>query len=152
MVLGGPLAYGPVLLPTDGTELGLAWTKGGMNHIGMSLKEFGKGAAHSKKGITSRSEGDYAAVFMTTVQIPADLWRNIARYAGAHVYSEEGDILLADRSVVALHSLRSGTKTIKLPEKSRVRNLVTGKLVSRGTTEIKFKLEAPETCVFLLEH
>ena len=152
MVIGGPLAYGPILIPIDGTKLGRAWTKGGLNHTGMSLKEFGKGAALSPKGISLRGDGDYASIFMTAVQIPADLWRNIARYAGAHVYSEAGDILLADRNVVALHSLRSGPKTIKLPEKSRVRDLVTGKIISRGTTEIKFKLDAPETCVFLLEH
>ena len=151
MVVGGPLPYGPVLLPTDGTELGLAWAKGGMNHFGMSLKEFGKGAAQNKKGIASRSEGDYAAIFMTAVQIPADLWRNIARYAGAHVYSESNDVLLADKSIVALHSLKSGKKTIKLPEMSRVKDLVTGKDISKEVREINFILNAPETKVFLLE-
>ena len=151
MVIGGPLPYGPILMPTEGTELGLAWAKGGMNHIGMSLKEFGKGAAQSRKGIASRGEGDYAAIFMTAVQIPANLWRNIARYSGAHVYSESNDVLMADKSVVAIHSLRPGKRTIKLPEKSRVKDLVTGKVVSRGTREIKFKLDAPETKVYLLE-
>jgi hypothetical protein len=38
-VLGGPLAYGPVLLPTDGHVLGHAWTKLGRNLAGLAVKE-----------------------------------------------------------------------------------------------------------------
>ena len=149
-VIGGPLPYGPILIPSDGTELGLAWAKGGMNLIGMSFKQFGKGAAGSQSGIVSRSIGDYGAVFLTAVQIPADLWRNIARYAGAHVYCESNDILLADKTVVALHSLKTEKKTILLPEKCKVKNLATGKVVSRGTRKITFNHEMPDTQVFLL--
>jgi hypothetical protein len=151
MVIGGPLPYGPVLMPTDGTELGLAWAKGGFNHIGMSIKEFGKGAAKSRDGIASRGEGDYAAIFLTAVQIQANLWRSIARYGGAHVYSESNDVIMADNCIVALHSLKSGKKTISLPEKSRVVELNTDKVVSKGTREFTFTMNAPETRVFLVE-
>lgn len=151
MVIGGPLPYGPVLMPKDGTELGLAWAKGGMNHIGMSIKEFGKGAAQSTEGIASRGMGDYAAIFMTAVQIPANLWRNIARYAGAHVYCESNDILMADNYIVALHSLKSGTKTIALPEELGVLELNTEKVISSGTREFTFTMQAPDTRVFLIE-
>ena len=34
------------------------------------------------------------------------LLRNLARYAGAHVYCETNDVLMADSSVVAIHSLK----------------------------------------------
>lgn len=151
MVIGGPLPYGPVLMPTDGVELGLAWAKGGMNHMGMSIKEFGKGAAGGPEGIGARGKGDYAAIFMTAVQIPAPLWRSIARYAGAHVWCASNDVLMADSSIVALHSLRSGEKIISLPSKSRVTELNTGKVVSKGTDRITFTMKAPETRVFLME-
>jgi hypothetical protein len=151
LVIGGSLPYGPVLMPTDGTELGLAWAKGGNNHIGLAIKEFGKGAAGKYQGKQTLGEGDYAAVFTTAVQLPANLWRNIARYAGAHVYSESNDILLADNSVVALHSIQSGKKKISLPGKYRVKDLISGKEYSKNTNEIVFDLKAPETRVFLLE-
>lgn len=150
-VIGGPLAYGPVIMPTDGTELGLAWAKGGDNHIGLSIKEFGKGAAGHARGGEILAEGDYAGIFTTAVPLPANLWRAVARYAGAHVYSESNDVLLADSSVVALHSLKSGKKSISLPGKYRVRDLVSGKEYARAAGEIVFDLEAPETRVFLLQ-
>jgi hypothetical protein len=151
MVIGGPLPYGPVLMPIKCKELGLAWAKGGNNHIGLGLKEFGKGAAGSSEGIAQRGEGDYAAIFATAANLPADLWRNIARYAGAHVYCESNDVFLADNSVVALHSLKAERKRILLPGKYKVKDLITGKQYSGGTKEIVFDLKPPETRVFLLE-
>ncbi len=139
-VIGGPLPYGPILLPTDGLELGLAWTKGGHNHIGMSLKEFGRGAP-----------GNWAALFMAAVQLLASLWRNIARFAGAHVYCESNDIVLANSSMVALHSLKGGPKRLVLPAPSNVRDVVANTEYARNTSEIEFDLDPPETRVFLLE-
>ena len=151
LVIGGPLAYGPVIMPTDGTELGLAWAKGGHNNIGLAIKEFGRGATGNIAAGAGRGEGDYASVFATAVPLPADLWRNLARYAGAHVYTESNDVFLADRSVVALHSLRSGTKTISLPNACRVTDLINGEPYADRVSQITFGLEAPETRVFLLQ-
>jgi hypothetical protein len=150
-ILGGPLAYGPVLIPGDGTELGIAWAKGGFNHKGMAVKEFGKGAAQSREGIALRGAGDYAAIFSTVVNLPAQFWRNAARWAGSHVWSETDDILLADSCIAALHSIKPERKRIVLPGKYTVTDLSTGKLFSRRTSEILFDLRAPETRVFLIE-
>ena len=100
-----------------------------------------------------RADGDYAAVFTVAVNLPAALWRNLARYAGAHVYSETNDVLVADSSIVALHSLQSGKKKIALPAPFRVRDVVTGEDYARTpTNEITFDLKAPETRVFQLLH
>jgi hypothetical protein len=151
LVIGGPLAYGPILMPKNCTELGLAWAKGGNNYTGLGLKEFGRGAAQSPAGIAARGEGDYAAVFTTAVNLPADLWRTLARYAGAHVYCETNDVLMADNSIVALHSLKSERKHISLPGKYKITDVITGKVYSKGTNEITFDLKGPETRVFLLE-
>jgi len=135
VILGGPLAYGPCLYPKDGTSLGAAWTKQGRNCRGLAIKKM----------------DGWHSVFTTAVPLPADLWRGLARFAGAHVYCESNDILLADASVVALHSLRSGKKTIRLPEERRVMDLITSKTLANRSRTIDFEIVAPETCVFLLK-
>ena len=84
--------------------------------------------------------------------MPASLWRNIARYAGAHIYSETNDVVLADKSVVALHSAYSGRKSINLPGTYKVRDVVSGALISENTDRIRFDLNAPETRIFLLDN
>jgi len=150
-IIGGPLAYGPALYPKDGTVLGAAWTKQGRNYAGLSVKSFGKGARSASAGKEPLGSGDWAAVFTTAVPIPADLWRNLARYAGAHVYAEGNDILMADSSIVALHSIQSGPKRLALPGKYRVWDVMTGELVGKRLDSILFTMQAPETRIFRLE-
>jgi len=151
MIYGSAVPYGPVLLPRDGEELGLVWTKGGFTYSGLAIKEFGRGAAKNPDGRKSRGTGDYASVFTCAVPLPADLWRNLARFAGAHVYTESNDVIMADRNMVAIHSVVSGKKTISLPEKHQVIDVITGKVVSRSADRITFKLSAPETRIFRLK-
>jgi hypothetical protein len=137
-------------VPLDGTELGTAWVKGGFHYAGLAIKEFGRGTAKNGGG-GPRGEGDYGAIFTIAVNLPASLWRNIARYAGAHVYSETNDVLMADGGVVALHSLQSGRKRIALPGQFRVRDVISGAdYAPAAVQEITFELKAPETRVFAL--
>jgi hypothetical protein len=158
-VLGGPLAFGPELLPKDGVMLGRAWTKQGRNYAGLAVKSFGKGARGEGGAPTppdplsgrGGGAGDYAAVFSTAAPLPADLWRGIARFAGAHVYCETSDVLMADSSVVALHTLKPGPRRIALPGTFNVRDVVTGERIGEGLEEIVFTLDEPGTRVFLLQ-
>ncbi len=134
VIYGSPLSYGPVLYPMDGISLGLAWTKMGKTYSGLSVKDMGA----------------WTSVFTTAVPLPADLWRGLARAAGAHIYCESNDILLADSTIVALHSIQSGEKTIHLPGTYDVEDVVTGEMVAQGVDTIRFTLDAPETRVFRL--
>ncbi|MBI2192323.1 MAG: hypothetical protein HYU36_10095 [Planctomycetes bacterium] len=150
-IIGGPLAYGPVLYPKGGLSLGLAWTKQGMNESGLSVKTFGRGALGSPERPGPFGPGDYASVFTTAVPIPASLWRGLARFADAHVYCETNDLLMADHSVVALHSLRPGRKSLRLPRPCRITDLESGRVVARRSDRISFEIKAPATRVFRLE-
>jgi hypothetical protein len=149
---GGSLAYGPGLYPVTGgqaRELGRAWTKQGANYAGLALRPVGRGAPDAS-GTEPRGAGDWVSVFTTAVPLPAGLWRGLARHAGAHVWCETNDILLADASVVALHSMRGGTKTIRLPGPRRVTDLQSGRVLAASTATIDVELTPPQTRVFHL--
>jgi hypothetical protein len=151
-LIGGPLAYGPLLFPKDGRSLGMAWTKQGRNYSGLAVKMFGKGARGVNSCSTSElGPGDWASVFTTAVPIPADVWRGLARLARAHVYCETNDVVMADSSVVGLHSIQSGRKRICLPGQYKITDLISGKPWSERSDRIEFDLEAPETRLFLLQ-
>lgn len=132
---GSPLAYGPLLHPRGGVELGLARTKAGRNEAGLAVK----------------CMGDWQSVFTFAGPLPAALWRNLARFSGTHVYCETNDVLLADSTLVALHSSQSGRKRLALPGRFRVRDLATGEYVAECADTIDVVLNAPETRVFRLE-
>ena len=116
----------------------------------MSLKEFGRGARGVYRGERELGPGDYAALFMAAVPLPANLWRNIDRFAGAHVNSESNDIVQANGSMVALHSLTGGVKKLALQKSAKVRDVVANTDYARNATAITFDLQPPETRVFIL--
>ena len=151
-IFGNAVPFGPIILPIDGLELGHAWVSRGNTHqVGLAIKEWGKGAAgNGKPG--KRGDGDYAAIFTAAVQIPPELWRNIARYSGEHIYCETNDVIMADKSIVAVHSLKSEKKTISLPGKYNVRDVITGKMAAKNTNLFSFETNAPDTKIFLLEN
>lgn len=149
-IFGGPLAFGPLLLPKDGTMLAMAWTKQGRNLAGLAIKEFGKGARASAES-GRRGGGDWASVLTIALPLPADLWRGLARYAGAHVYCETNDVVLADEGLVAIHSVKSERKRLLLPGEFRVSDVITGEVIGERLTAIDFHLQAPETRVFRME-
>ncbi len=137
-ILGSPLSYGPVLFPTTGRALAQAWTKQGRRETGLAVLTVGAGAAQ------------WHSVFTTVVPLPANLWRGLATLAGTHVYAHTNDVLMADRHLVALHSVRSGPKTILLPEPCAVHDVIADQPVGASLTAITFTLEAPQTVVFRL--
>ncbi|MHB9026502.1 MAG: hypothetical protein ACYC7E_20395 [Armatimonadota bacterium] len=148
-IYGGAVSYGPILYPTDGVTLGYAWSKFGGDDNGLAVKSFGKGARSEAGG--ALGAGDYSAVFTTAAPLPADLWRGLARFAGAHVYCEENDVIMADSSLLALHSLKSGPRRLLLPGPRRVTDVITGQLVAERATEIECTVDAPDTKFYLLE-
>ena len=139
-LLGGPLAYGPVLFPTDGTPLGIAWTKLGKNLTGLAVKE-----------VPAADGTKWTSVFTTSPGLPAAFWRNCARHSGTHVWCEEDELVMADSGIVALHSLVSGPKKIFLPTASAVTDVITGKRLAESARDIRFEMVAPDTRVFRIE-
>ena len=138
-VLGGPLAYGPVLLPTDGTPLGIAWTKLGRNLAGLAVKE-----------CRAADGGTWTSVFTSTPGLPAAFWRNAARHAGAHVWCEADEIVMADAGLVAIHSLAGGRRRLLLPGERDVVDVIAGKPLASSVREIEVDLAPPDTRVFRL--
>ena len=134
-IYGGATSYGPILYPTDGTRLGMAWSKQADQSCGLAVKEM---------------EG-WTSVFTTAVPLPADLWRGLVRQAGGHVWCDSNDVLLADGSLVALHSFKPGPRHLHLPWPCRVHDLKRNSQVAERTQQIDVELKGCATEVFALE-
>lgn len=134
-IYGGATSYGPILYPTDGTRLGMAWSKQAAQDCGLAVKEM----------------DGWTSVFTTAVPVPADLWRGLARHAGGHIWCESNDVLLADGSLVALHCLKPGPRRIHLPRPCRVTDLKTGELIAESASQVDVDLGGCETVVFALD-
>jgi hypothetical protein len=126
--------YGPVLVPKEGTRLGTIALDNGKRRPGLVVKHF----------------RTHTVVFTTVVPLPARLLRNLARISGTHVYDDEDDMVYADTTMVAIHAVKPGPRTIRLPGRFKVTDLIAGKFVARATIEIKFTVTKPVTKWFAL--
>lgn len=92
-------------------------------------------------GFVIRQEPDWTSVYSAAPNLPPNVLRELARYAGVHIYSESEDVLYADRSFIAIHTVRSGRKVIHLPYSADVRevfeNLQLGTDCATFTDQVK---------------
>ena len=72
---------------------------------GLGLKTFGNGSG----------AGAWTSVYSATPTMPAAVLRGIARHAGVHLYSEEGDVLYATPHLLGVHTVSGGCRTFSLP-------------------------------------
>jgi hypothetical protein len=154
-VYGDSFVYGPILQPardlkpSGAVELGKASVWWQCNRSGLVLKEFGKGAAGNGRG-GRRGPGDCAVVLSMAVPIPASVLRSLAIYGGCCRWSAPGDVVAASGNMLAIHTMRRGTRVIRLPGRMTVTDAVTGKVAAKDTSTFRVVLKAPDTRVFLL--
>lgn len=94
----------------DATVLGQIVAGLGRCRAGLALKTFG--------GDDPRRA--WTSVYCATPNLPAAVLRGIARHAGVHLYSEEGDVLYATRDLLGVHTVAGGPRRFRLPRHAEV--------------------------------
>jgi hypothetical protein len=105
-----------------------------------------------RAGFAVKEFPDWRSVYSAAPNLPAPVLRGIARAAGVHIYSDAGDVLYANRSLVGIHTLSGGKRVIRLPRRARsVTDLFTGEIVGRDSAEIGPTLPPRSTSLFRIE-
>jgi hypothetical protein len=140
--------YGPIFRVDDPAARVLGRSFGySMNRdAALAIKTFGKGARGD--GRSTLGVGDYASIYCEAPNLPADLIRGIARYAGCHIYLDSNDFLVTGKDLLMVHSAKPGERTVHLPERSTVIEWPSGKILGRGVKQFKYKLKEPGTATF----
>ena len=82
--------------------------------------------------------GRATTVFSGTYQLETPVLRLVAGEAGVHFYSDTCDPVEANERFVSLHVRTAGRKTIKLPRKTRVVEIFSGKRMADGADSFSF--------------
>lgn len=154
---GDSLPYGPTMTPREwavenagGIPLGHATACWFINRTGLFLKEFGRGASGNGRA-GKRTEDDFAVLWSEAMPLPSALLRAACRYAGCHIWCEEDDVVYASDSFVGLHSVKAGTRTLRLPRPCTVRDALTQETLGEGLNELTLDIDPPQTRVFVLD-
>lgn len=115
-------------------------------------KVLGRLAGLDKPGLVVKKQPGWTSVYSSAPILPATLLRNIARAAGCHIYSEANDVVYANRNFLCIYAPGGGTRTIRLPEESRVVDLLEKRIVSEGTKEFPLTMAPNSTVLLGIEH
>jgi len=147
MVYGDSQHYGPILVPAEGAleaagaaMLGMAAAFWLVNRPGLFLRD-----------VRNEDGREYSLAWSIAAPLPAKLLRELARHCGCNVWCEEDDVVLASDTIAAIHSVKSGPRTLKLPSPRPVWDLLTGESLGAELSEIAIEIDAPETRLFYFE-
>ncbi len=87
---------------------------------------------------------DGLRAYIGALHTPARLLRNLLRESGVHLYLDSDDVVLTDGKFLAVVASSAGKKTIMLPRKSDVMDLLTGESVARGAERFELEMELGE--------
>jgi hypothetical protein len=102
-----------------------------------------------RSALREKASGGFVAYYPLPV-LNNPLFRELARMAGCHVYSEKEIFLTASRGLMMLHSCKGGEQIIRLPKPNKVTDLRTGKSLGKRVN-LKLKMARGTTRLLRLE-
>ena len=93
----------------------------------------------------------FTSIFYGAKLIDRSVLRAIARFAGAHVYSEDEDVLFVGKNYITFHAASGGKKTLTLPKRAKVTEVYENKVYAENAKEIRFECYFGETKTFRIE-
>ena len=100
-----------------------------------------------KKNGLALKKTEWGTSIYSGVPFSAGMLRGLCRKLGIHLYNESGDVLEANRSFIMLHAVSGGEKTIRLPKKTRVRNLRNNRIYPLSDC-LSLSMQEQETVLF----
>lgn len=105
-------------------------------------------AGINRPGLVVKKVGNWTSIYSSAPILPAALLRNIAEAAGCHIYSNGGDVVYADREFLGIYSPSGGHRTIHLPERTDVLDLLNSRVLAHNAMKFDVDLE-PNTTLLL---
>ncbi len=104
-----------------------------------------------KSSINIKECDGFTSIYCGTKFLSADVIKEIARFAGCHIYSDTDDVLYVNKDYVTIHAAKSGTKTIHLPKKASAFEVYEEKYYSENSESIVVEMLKGETKMFELK-
>ena len=117
----------------------------------INTKKLGKHYNTAIIGMAIREFTDWTSIYCATSNMPAAIYRELARYAGVHIYNESDDTLYANRSFLCIHASSAGSRTITFPQSVDVYDAFFETSLGTNTTTYTTSLSEGETLIIRYE-
>ncbi len=116
------------------------------------VKVLGTLAGFDKPGLVVKQMPGWTSIYSSAPILPAALLRDIARAAGVNIYDTGNDVVYADGNFLGIYSPKGGKRTIRLPQTSRVVNLLTDRVIAEHASQFPLNLAPNESVLLRIEH
>jgi hypothetical protein len=105
------------------------------------------GKSNGKATFVVKKFRDWQSIY-SLLPLNKELLQGLCDYAGIHVYNRDGDVISANKSFVMLHTSSAGKKTIRLPEKYDMEEILYNKPMGKNISEFTEELPAAATRIY----
>ncbi len=98
------------------------------------------------KAAAFRDFGSWRSFYSAVPLLTSDFWRELAREAGCHIYTDDPGLMLYYGSeLLGIHSGSAGAKKIAWPGRADFTDALTGEVIARDTADVAVPLKKNET-------
>jgi hypothetical protein len=108
------------------------------------------GFAGGKPALAVKEFKNWKCVY-SLMPLTKELLMGLCDYAGVHVYSRTFDVLSANKSYLMLHAVTEGKKTIFLPDKCKITEILTDTGIGQNISEFSEELQAQSTRIYKID-
>ena len=107
----------------------------------------------SKSAWVAKEFDDWKSVYSAVPYLNVQAIRNLAKYAGVHLYVDEDIVMGADNRFLMLTNGYEKKRSLKveLPKVQTVKDAFSGNVISQGRRKFTLEMDTPETRILLLE-
>lgn len=114
------------------------------------VKHLGHFVTSGYPSVSVKECDGFHSVYYASKSIKCDVLRELARFAGCHIYCESDDVTYMCPNYVTLHASSTGEKKLVFPRKVSPYEVYEEKFYGHGVTEITFEAYLGETKMFRL--
>jgi hypothetical protein len=106
-------------------------------------------AGVNRTGLAFKQQDGWNSIYSSAPLIPAELVRRMA--GTVHIYTDGNDNVYANDAFLAIYSPKGGQRTIKLPGKSTILNLLDNQTLAIAATEFRHTFKENETILLKVD-
>ena len=114
-------------------------------------KVLGNYVSITEPSLVVKEMDGWKSIFIGTPRLHRNLLYNICKYAGVHTYISTDDRIYANQNIVGIYSMAAGKKTVTLPGKMNVTDLLTGEKVGENIDKFDIDCKQYESKLYFIK-
>ena len=101
--------------------------------------------------LAMRNFDRWHSVWAATLHLTPAMWRDLARYAGVHVYADHDETLYVNRSFLTLVPTSSGTRNLRFSQPVNVRDFLSDESLANRVMHVPLEVQQGEVRILRYE-